>query len=229
MMADRRYNEEEVSAIFARAAEEQQTLPAHSMRDQGMTLVDLQQIGREAGISPDAVANAARSLTVQPQVSARRFFGLPIGVERSITLDRALSDAEWEQLVVQLREVFHARGRLNAYGNFREWTNGNLQALLEPTPVGHRLTLRTSKGSARSRIGVGAAMLAVSAALGVSAALSGHLIASMPGFLVLATVGGGMAGSSAVQLPGWASRRGRQMDAIIASVAERERKPGLLP
>ncbi len=228
-MTDRRYNEEEVSAIFARAAEEQQALPAHSMRDQGMTLVELQQIGREAGISPDAVANAARNLEIQPRVPVKRFLGLPIGVERSITLERTVGDAEWEQLVVQLRHVFNAKGRVSAYGNFREWTNGNLQALLEPTPSGHRLTLRTSKGSARSAIGVGSAIAGVSAVVGISAAAGGHLGASMPGFLILAIVGSSMAVSNAVQLPGWASRRGRQMDAIIASVADGGPKPELLP
>ena len=226
-MTDRRYNEEEVSAIFARAAEEQQALPARSMRDQGMTLVELQQIGREAGISADAVANAARNLEAQPQVPTKRFLGLPIGVERSITLERPVGDAEWEQLVVQFRQIFNAKGRVSAYGNFREWTNGNLQALLEPTPTGHRLTLRTSKGSARSRIGVGMVMLGTGTAILVPAAATGHLVASVPGFLVLAVIGAGMVVSSALELPGWAARRGRQMDGIIASVADRDR--ALLP
>ena len=59
-MTDRRYNDEEVAAIFTRAAEGPQTPLLGVSRDEGLTLGDLQEIGREVGIPPDAVARAAQ-------------------------------------------------------------------------------------------------------------------------------------------------------------------------
>jgi hypothetical protein len=68
-----------------------------------------------------------------------RAAGLPIGVGRTVELDRPRSDSDWERLVADLRETFEARGMVRYDGPFRQWTNGNLQALIEPTPSGHRL------------------------------------------------------------------------------------------
>jgi hypothetical protein len=142
-LPDRRYSDEEVAEIFRSAAEGPRTpglqLPYHD----GLTLADPQEIGREVGISPDAVAKAANALDLRGRVVSRTFLGLPIGVERTVALNRWLTDAEWERLVVELREVFNAQGTLKSYGSLRQWTNGNLHALLEPTPTGHRLRLGT--------------------------------------------------------------------------------------
>src|SRR5216110_411875 len=153
-MADRRYSDKEIAAIFRAATE----LPpiaerAEVPRDEGLTLADLQAIGREVGISADAVAQAAQAIDVRPSAASRTFLGLPIGVARTVNLNRLLTDEEWERLVVQLREVFNARGRTRSEGSLRQWTNGNLQVLLEPTDTGHRLRFRTVHGAARASIG----------------------------------------------------------------------------
>src|ERR1041384_7029784 len=83
--------------------------------------------------------------------------GLPIGVERWVTLSRRLTDEEWERLVVELREVFKARGRTQSDGSLRQWPNGNLYALLEPVPGGQRLRVGSLNGAARARITAGGA------------------------------------------------------------------------
>jgi hypothetical protein len=52
-MAERRYSDEEVAAIFERASQpEHTTLPA-AADGKGLTLAALQDIGREVGISPE--------------------------------------------------------------------------------------------------------------------------------------------------------------------------------
>jgi len=149
-MTDRRYNDDEVAAIFLTAAEGPQTPPHPVPRNAGLTLTDLQEIGREVGIPPDAIAQAAQSLDLRGRAVSRSFLGLPIGVERTIELNRRLTDEEWQHLVVELREVFRARGSVTSYGSLRQWTNGNLQALLEPTATGHSLRLGTLNGNART-------------------------------------------------------------------------------
>src|SRR5947207_1811830 len=107
-MNERRFNDEEVAAIFARATEARapdRRQPAHSSGE-GMTLAQLEEIGREVGIEPDALRHAAMTLGREGQATTRRFLGLPVGVGRSVDLGRALSDAEWERLVVDLRDTF---------------------------------------------------------------------------------------------------------------------------
>src|SRR5437870_5501660 len=105
-MNERRYNEAEVAAIFRVATEGAQTPAVGRPREEGLTLSDLQSIVNEVGIAPDAVAQAAHALDVQRPTAARTLLGLPIGVERTIALHRTLSDADWDLLVVELREVF---------------------------------------------------------------------------------------------------------------------------
>lgn len=231
MTSDKRYSDEEISAIFAKAAEGPKVPALHAAREDGLTLVELQEIGREVGISPDAVARAARSLEVQQFAAPRRLLGLPIGVQRTITLDRPITDAEWERLVVRLREVFDARGIVSGHGTLRQWTNGNLQALLEPTPTGHRLRLTTTKGAARARIAAGMAALGMGGVVAIAAATAGHLAASTPGIVTMVLMGAGMIAYGAMPLRSWARLRAQQMDAIATELAVREddAAPGPLP
>lgn len=85
-MTERRYGDDEIAAIFSKAAKEEPQLPAvRASREDGLTLAELQAIGRETGIAPDAVARAARSLDARPAGRVRRYLGLPIGVERTVS------------------------------------------------------------------------------------------------------------------------------------------------
>jgi len=223
-MTERRYSEDEVAAIFERAAEAQQTARRHLPPGEGMTLADLQEIGREVGIPPELVAQAAQSIYEPSRQPSRRFLGLPIGVGRTLDLDRRLSNAEWERLVVDLRETFDARGTVTTEGSFRQWTNGNLQALLEPTETGHRLRLRTVNGNARGLMAAGLGLLGVAAATLIAMVLKGRL-ADFGGVAFLMSMGLGMFGLGALRLPRWARRRRHQMEAVAARLALAAQSP----
>jgi hypothetical protein len=139
---------------------------------------------------------------------------LPIGVERTIALERRLTEAEWERLVVELREVFRARGVVSSNGSFRQWTNGNLQALLEPIGNGHRLRITTMRRNSLFSMSVGAAMLGLGGLMSIAATISGNLSGALPGVAILSLFGIGAIANGALRLPGWARLRGRQMEAI---------------
>ena len=223
-MTERQYDENEVAAIFRTAAEgsESRTLPDRSAG--WLTLRDLQSIAREVGISPDAVARAARSLDrPQKAIVSRTLLGLPIAVEHTVTLGRRLSDAEWELLVVELREVFGARGAMRADGSLREWSNGNLHALLEPTPAGHRLRLGTVKGSARGSVAAGSVAVGMFVVLSALSAMNGTLSAIAPGLAGLATMGAAFLANGTVGLKRWARLRGQQMDGIVERLTQATR------
>lgn len=190
-----------------------------------MTLSQLQEIGREIGIDPRLVAQAARSHEAAGQPTARKFLGLPIGVGRTVDLGRKLSDEEWEQLVVDLRETFDARGQIRHEGSFRQWTNGNLQFLLEPTPTGHRLRMRTFKADAVGWIVGGLTVFGFGAASFIAAALRGPIsdVGMWSSMFFLGMSGLAMLGVGALRLPGWARTRRRQMEEIAGRLTSPEK------
>jgi hypothetical protein len=228
-MSERRYTEEEVAQIFERATEAQKaSLPAAQSTD-GLTLRELQEVGRDVGLPPELVERAAKSLDTIGQSHRRRFLGfIPIGVGRTIELPRPLTDAEWHRLVTDLRETFDARGKLSENGPFKQWTNGNLQALLEPTPDGQRLRLKTFKGSALSMMGTGAMMVGITTAIFVASRLSAGSF-DADGFTALILTGLGLLLAGVVPLPSWARTRQRQMEDIAERLSLTLSRPALDP
>jgi hypothetical protein len=226
-MAERRYSEAEMASIFENAADAEAAGRRASGTPEGMTLAQLQEIGREAGISPEAVAQAARMVEQRGRPVSKRWLGLPIGVGRTMELGRRLDDREWEDLVVDLRETFDARGRVSVQGSFREWTNGNLQALLEPTSNGQRLRIRTVKGSAQSLILAGVAMAGAAVVMALVTVIprGGTLAEALLGIAPLMTMAAGLLGVGALQLPSWARLRARQMDDVLARLAQTVNEP----
>jgi hypothetical protein len=218
-VTERRYSDTEIAAIFRAAAEGPLQPTREVPREEGLSLAELQAIGREVGIAPEAVAQAAQALDVRRGAQSRTFLGLPIGVARTVDLHRRLSDEEWERLVVLLREVFNARGVTRSDGSLRQWTNGNLQVLLEPTATGHRLRFGTLHGGASAMIGAGLVALGTAGIVAIATSISGHLGNAAAGIAFISLAGLGMIASGALRLPRWARLRGRQMEAIATQVA----------
>jgi hypothetical protein len=220
-MSERRFSEEEVSEILKHAAESQQTSGSPLPSAKGLTLAELTDIGREVGITPEAMQQAAKRIDKTDRTT-RTILGLPLGVGRTVELDRTLTDEDWDRLVADLRATFDARGVVKHEGSLRSWTNGNLQVHLEPTATGQRLRLRTVKGSAPGLIMGGLGLSAAGSVMFVIAAVGGAL--ADRGFLAavstLAVGGVAMFASGALGLPGWARLRQKQMDSIAEHVAE---------
>ncbi len=216
-MTERRYTDDEVAEIFRAAAEDPHTSLPEPQPD-GLTLADLQAIGRDVGIAPEAVARAAQVVAVRRGAVSRTLLGLPIGVERRVHLGRRLTDDEWEHLVVELRDVFHARGRLRVDGSLRQWTNGNLYVLLEPTPAGDRLRLGSVHGGATASIHLGLVIAAVGTVMSLANLVTGQAVD--PGTLTVLLAGGAtLFANGALRLPRWARLRAQQMESLAAQLA----------
>ena len=221
-MSDRRYTDDEVAAIFERAAKSQAGLQRqqqpHALPE-GMTLGELQQIGRDVGIPPELVASAARDIDLAGRPTERKYLGLTIGVGRTVDLPRRLTDEEWERVVADLRETFDARGTVRSEGSTRMWSNGNLQIMLEPTAAGHRLRMRTVKGDSRGAIAGGIGMTVagvvtvIANAIGGAGAIDMGAVAAM---WTLTTAGVAMLAAGALRLPSWSRTRKQQMEEIAA-------------
>ena len=217
-MSERRFSETEVTAIFKRAASDDR-LRAVPAGDGGMTMRELQEIGREVGLAPEAIADAVSALDATKRLGARGLLGLPLRVEHVVQLDQPLSDNDWERIVVMLREIFDARGVMKSEGSLRQWTNGNLQVFLEPSGTGQRLRLQTFKGNAPPLMGLG---LGVAGAAG--AALAAQVLAGaastnvLVGLALVAGAGASLLATTVLRLPRWAQRRREQMTEVARRV-----------
>ena len=220
----RKYSDEEVARILEHATEVQTTSGrslTHAEDSGGTSLADLKQIGEEVGISPDLIAQAAAALD-RPgdgEHPERTVWGVPIGVGRTVHLPRKLTDKEWHRLVVDLRETFQAKGRIEELGEFRSWTNGNLQALLEPDENdGQRLRLVTTKGSAGPNLAASAGMFAVGIGGMIALSVKGAELGAIVAMAMMATAALFMGGSQVFTLPKWADTRAEQMRGIANRV-----------
>ena len=218
MADERRYQDDEVAKIFEAAS-----APALSRGDapsaDGLTLAELQAIGREVGIAPERIAEAASSLERSPSSIPRRTeLGMPLTASHVIELPRALTDREWSLVVADLRETFGARGKESTHGETREWTNSNLHAFVEPTKTGYRLRLGTLKGDGLALNRLGAFGIVTGLVVSGASLLSGDPTNAFPGVL-LGAMGAGTFAFNALRLPRWARLREQQMKGI----AERTR------
>lgn len=227
-MTERRYQEAEVRRIFelaTRAAPEQ---PAPAAAD-GLTLQEIQSIGMQVGVDPDAVGRAAAALDAPALRPQRRSMGMPIEVAHTVQLPRNLTDREWEQLVAELRSTFRARGRISEHGSLREWSNGNLHASLEPAEQGYRLRMGTHKGDVSRWNALGVASILTGVFAFGSLIVSGEVQGAI---LLPSMLGAGGAGAiltNLLRLPSWRAQRKQQMQHIASRVAAMVRATQIEP
>lgn len=207
-MTERRYDADEVREIFGLATTGEAVDRPRVSDRAGLTLTDLQEIGREVGLEPARVEEAVAVLHARQAGTPRRpVLGMPTVVDRIADLPRAPTDREWELLVAELRTTFGARGRLTSQGGLREWVNGNLHAYVEPAESGYRLRLTTRKETALLANVLGGAFLM----FGALSAVAGSTARAVPAAIVLAAIGLGAFAANLVRLPRWARKREQQM------------------
>ena len=216
MSTERRYQDDEVRKILELAIG-QDDAPARALPPgDGLTLAQLQDVGREVGLSPSRIVQAVATFeghsALLPQTRA---LGLPTSVGSVVSLPRALTEGEWERLVAELRTVFGTKGEVASRGSVREWSYGSLHAFVEPTESGYRLRLTDSFAAP---LGVGTVFGGLFLALGllITVILLSREDAGLR-FLVgafMATGGGGAMALTALSAPGWARRQEQRMEHI---------------
>lgn len=211
MTDERRYTEAEVVEIFDRATEDLggEQIPSAAA---GMTLAQLQDIGGEVGIPQSRIASAAQSVTGVPAPRpAPKTLGHPRRVEHVVALSRAPTDDEWERMVVDLREVFDAKGDLDGQGNLRTWSHRHLHVHVEPDGDGYRIRLDDANPDVQGMVAAGVSCLAAAALFGfllLTREVSGNGPAVISTFAGLMAIGGaGLLVQARRSLPRWAQHR----------------------
>ncbi len=214
----RRYNDKEIAKIFEQAAKELESARQQSLMGEGLSLKELQAIGAESGIPAEFIARAAASLYQGPAAfkPEEKYLGVPISVSHTVDLPRMLTEDEWNALVVDLRATFDAKGKIEQDGAFRQWTNGNLQILLEPIGKGSRLRMKTTQASAKAGLAVGPFYTALALIFPLIMLFKGY-----ESFMVFITaliflVGWSVTGYYALKTPKWAKLRKQQMEAVAS-------------
>ena len=214
MSKERRYQDHEIREILDLAIGQEdgpaQALPAVD----GLTLRELQEVGREVGVLPERITQAVAVYEGRGEsVPRSTAIGLPTSVGRVVPLPRNPSDREWELLIDELRTTFGVKGEVTSHGGLREWSHGTLHAFIEPTETGHRLRL-TDSSAAVAGIFLGGFVLAFAALITV--VLLGKddpgFKFAVPAFFSL--IGGGLVAGSAISLPRWAREQERRMEHI---------------
>lgn len=222
---EQRFTEAEVAAIIQRATSWSEPRRQPVPPGEGLSLDQLQEIGRDIGIAPNVIAGAADAVKDSGTTVIRRFLGLPLRLERNVRLRRDFSEDEWDQVVADLREIFDAAGVLNEDGSLRQWSNGNLQVVLEVNAITKRIRLRTFKGNALVLLGAGLGICgAASAALAatfLNNAATDRRLVTVLAFMIAA--GAAIVGVTALSLGPWARRRREQMSEVAARVIALDR------
>jgi hypothetical protein len=222
---ERRFNESEVAAIIETATNWKEPGRQPVASGDGLTLGQLQDIGREIGITPDVMAGAADAVKDVGTTEIRRFLGLPLRIERNVKLRRRFSEEEWEQVVADLQEIFDAAGVLTEDGSLRQWSDGHLEVVLEVNAITQRIRLRTFKGRALVLTGAGSGICG-----GALGALGSTLLSGTPPDMRLVTIlamvaaaGATIVAATAFGLTSWARRWDKQMSKVAARVIALDR------
>ena len=164
----RKFSDEEVRRIFSDATERQEAAERATEGADGgttgLTLSELQEIGSEAGILPEHVADAAARLQLggDPGTDSGPH---ELAVTRS--LPERISEEAWEVMVRKLRDTFGVVGISTRLGSVREWSSSNhlgegpVRVHVEETSFGSRLSLRQNYGGLRKELAISAGFLAL--------------------------------------------------------------------
>lgn len=181
-MSTPHFTDEEVRAIFERAAvRQEEARRAEETGRAGLSVEELQRIGAEVGIDPAHVAAAADELVRRRLAGAEApvratAFGMPVSVLRTRSVAAPVTDAVWETMVADLRRHFDTAGIAGDVGRVREWTTAPsgrratapVRVTVAPEGTGSRVTVEQSfRRSAFPFVIVGGAYSAVALLFGV--------------------------------------------------------------
>ena len=163
MSKKRLYSDTEISAVLKRAAE------LH--RDQGptdtsgLTLAELEQIAAEVGIDPAFVKTAATELEEGRTDTGFHLWGGPLSVDLERIVEGEVSEAKWEEIVMEIRLIFGAAGQTGQLGRSLEWIHGDQtgeRAHVTLTPMAGQTRIRIFTRMTDWAVGIHAPLVAAS-------------------------------------------------------------------
>lgn len=121
----RRYTDQEVTLVIKRAAELQvQESERTEQRASGLSLGELEQVAREAGLDPALIRQAATELDTRNSTSPHSpFVGAPTVITIERTVRGEVSVDQYEAIVEEIRRAFSDNGFVSTLGRSLAWTS----------------------------------------------------------------------------------------------------------
>ena len=117
----RLFNANEVGVIMKKAAE------TSAVDDPGATvglsIDEVHQVAADAGIDPAQVTRAVAELEAEAARSKDTFWGGPFSYSGQALAEREIGAAEWEEMLIVIREFFQAKGDVSARESVFEWSS----------------------------------------------------------------------------------------------------------
>jgi hypothetical protein len=228
-LPSRRFNEKEVAHIIKRASElQEEEAPADSTT--GLSLVELEQVAKEAGLDPALVRRAAADLDTR--VTDQRpsaVLGAPTTLRLERTIDGEVPVGEYEAIVAEIERTLGATGTGATLGRTLSWTLSPIRhrpraersVQIVITPRGGRTTIRIEEqmgtlagGLFGGAAGLSGGLTGASIGIGIGVLHSGVVAIGMVAavvsgaYLLARTIYGRVTG-----------RRGEQLQALMSRVA----------
>jgi len=115
------YNRVEISAILKKAAENS----SDSGKDSsiGMSAEELKQLAIDTGIDPDEIVKAIDELETDQKYSKRTFLGGPFSFSSQALVDGEITNAQWEEMLISIRNNFGSGGEVSSRKSVHEWNS----------------------------------------------------------------------------------------------------------
>jgi hypothetical protein len=121
---NRRFNDEEVALIIKRAAELQQTEQVAQDPSSSLSLKEVEDIAREAGIDPALIRRAANTLDQRNEVNRPSpWVGAPTRIVYERVVDGEITSDAYEPIVNEIRRTFGDNGIPSVLGRTLAWTS----------------------------------------------------------------------------------------------------------
>jgi hypothetical protein len=230
-LPSRRYNEKEVADIIKRASELQQ-LESTAESTAGMSLTELEQVAREAGLDPALVRRAATDLDTR--VTDRKpsaFIGAPTNLVLERTIDGEMPADDYETLVLEIQRELGGVGQASMLGRSLVWTMqgagrrraSNRTVQVTVTPRNGRTTIRMEEPLGQLAGGLFGGLMG-----GLGGGTSGIAMGIGMGFfhsvpIAVGLIGGMVTGSYVLArtIFGQVARgRGERMQRLMSRIAE---------
>lgn len=248
---DRKFNDEEVALIIKRAAELQQTQQDEQEPSNAMTLTEVEEIAREAGIDPKLIRQAAHGLERPAEIARPSpWLGAPTRLVFERVIDGEVPVDDFEPIINEIRRTFGDNGVPSILGKTLAWTssyqggrrrnngrmvNVSVGSRSGATTVRVEEEMRNIAGALFGGLvgGGGGGSTGISIGVGLGVFHSAPVAAAMwfavaGGFYTLArTIYGRITGNREKQLRELAGRLEQQITESIASRAAKPAEPRL--
>jgi hypothetical protein len=224
----RRFNDKEVARIIKRASElQEEEAPTDSTT--GLSLAELEQVAKEAGLDPALVRRAAADLDTRvTDQQPSMLVGAPTTLRLERTIDGEVPADEYEAIVAEIQRTLDAVGTGATLGRSLSWTlspasrrRSARSVQVTITPRGGRTTIRIEEhmgalagGIFGGAAGIGGGFTGPAIGVGMGALHSGVAAVGMVGvvvsgvYLLARTIYGRVT-----------RRRGEQLQALMSRLA----------